>query len=137
METANSASQGDGDTQQAVNENLKLQQKIRTMRDELHRVEAERDIYRDLQALTFGEFQHAIDTSPAEWKRLRAEARALQIRRCAYKLLVEHYARTGSPIDLATFSAQRGRLQQHFMILLRKGRPITLVSADDIAFLLR
>ncbi|AJG24350.1 hypothetical protein RR42_s2769 [Cupriavidus basilensis] len=61
----------------------------------------------------------------------------MQIRRRAYKLLVEHYARIGAPIDQAIFSAQRRRVQQHFQLQRRKGLPITQVSVDDIAFLLR
>ncbi|KDP86413.1 hypothetical protein UB46_20760 [Burkholderiaceae bacterium 16] len=137
MAIASSALEGTGRMQQAVSQSLKLQQKIRTMREELHKAEAERDIYRDLHARTLEELQHAMDTSPAEWKRLRAETEALQIRRRAYKLLVEHYARIGAPIDQAIFSAQRRRVQQHFQLQRRKGLPITQVSVDDIAFLLR
>jgi hypothetical protein len=123
--------------QQAVGLTLKLQQKIRTLREELHKAEAERDIYRDLHARAVTELQQARDTSPVEWKRQRTEMEALQIRLRAYKLLTAHYARTGAPIVPAVFSVQRRRVQQHFVLQLRKGVPIRQITVDDIAFLLR
>ncbi len=75
---------------------LKLQQKIRALRDELHHAEAERDVYRELHARTVDELHQAVDRSPAEMKRLRAETETLQIRHRSYKLLVQHYMRAAS-----------------------------------------
>lgn len=123
--------------QQAVGQTLKLQHKIRALRDELHKAEAERDMYRDLHARTVDELQHALDLSPAEWKRVRAETETLQIRHRAYKLLVQHYARAGTPIDAAVFAEQRSRVQQHILFQRRKGIPVSQIQVEDIAFLLR
>ena len=123
--------------QAAVGQTLKLQHKITALRDELHRVEAERDMYRDMHARTVDELNHTLDLSPAEWQRLRADTEMLQIRHRAYKLLVQHYARAGTPIDPAAFSEQRSRVQQHILFQRRKGIPVSVITADDIAFLLR
>lgn len=123
--------------QAAVGQTLKLQHKIMALRDELHRAEAERDMYRDLHARTVDELNHTLDLSPAEWQRLRADNETLQIRHRAYKLLVQHYARAGTPIDPATFAEQRSRVQQHILFQRRKGIPVSVITADDIAFLLR
>jgi hypothetical protein len=123
--------------QQAVGQTLKLQRKIRDLRDELHKMEAERDVYRELHARTVDELHQAVDRSPAEIKRLRAETEALQIRHRAYKLLVQHYARLGVSIDPTVFSEQRSRVQQHILFQRRKGVPVSQITVDDIAFLLR
>ncbi len=123
--------------QQAVGQTLKLQHKIRALRDELHKAEAERDMYRDLHARTVDELNRALDLSPAEWKRVRVESEALQIRHRAYKLLVQHYARTAATIEPAVFAEQRSRVQQHILFQRRKGIPISQIQVEDIAFLLR
>ncbi|CAG2138380.1 hypothetical protein LMG26411_01550 [Cupriavidus numazuensis] len=123
--------------QQAMAQTLKLQQKIRALRDELHHAEAERDVYRELHQRTVDELHQAVDRSPAEMKRLRAEAETLQIRHRAYKLLVQHYMRIGTPIDPTKFAEQRSRVQQHILFQRRRGIPVARIGVDDIAFLLR
>ena len=123
--------------QQAMAQTLKLQQKIRALRDELHHAEAERDVYRELHARTVDELHQAVDRSPAEMKRLRIETETLQIRHRAYKLLVQHYMRAGTPIDPAVFAEQRSRVQQHILFQRRRGIPVAQIGVDDIAFLLR
>src|SRR5207253_5299015 len=80
MAIAGAALQSATRVQQAVGLSLKLQHKIRGLRAELHKAEAERDIYRELHARASRELQRATDTSPVEWKRQRAEIEALQIR---------------------------------------------------------
>ncbi|CAM3668575.1 hypothetical protein [Cupriavidus plantarum] len=122
---------------QTVGQTLKLQRKILALREELHRAEAERDLYRDLHARTVDELNQTLDLSPAEWQRLRAESETLQIRHRAYKLLVQHYARTGAVIEPALFADQRSRVQQHILFQRRKGIPVAVITVDDIAFLLR
>src|SRR5262252_8815565 len=66
--------------QQAVSQTLRLQHKIRALRDELHKAEAERDVYRELHARTVEELHRAVDRSPAEQKRLQSENESLRIR---------------------------------------------------------
>jgi len=134
---ANQALEAAKGMQAAVSQSLKLQRKITALRDELHRAEAERDLYRDLHSRTVDELNHTLDLSPAEWQRLRAENEMLQIRHRAYKLLVQHYARGGITIDPAVFAEQRSRVQQHILFQRRKGIPASVITADDIAFLLR
>jgi len=123
--------------QQAVSQTLRLQHKIRALRDELHKAEAERDVYRELHARTVEELHRAIDRSPAEFKRLHTENESLEIRHRACKLLIQHYARIGMKIDASAFARQRRRVQQHLLFQRRKGMPIAEISVDDIAFLLR
>ncbi|WP_042883597.1 hypothetical protein [Cupriavidus necator] len=137
MAAASHALGAAGRIQQAVTQTLKLQRKVRDLRDELHKAEAERDVYRELHARTVDELHQAIDRSPAQMKRLRAEAEAMQVRHRAYKLLVQHYMRLGTPIDAAAFAEQRSRVQQHILFQRRKGIPVSQISVDDIAFLLR
>ncbi len=59
------------------------------------------------------------------------------MRNRAYKLLVEHYARAGIPIDLAVFARQRRQVLQHILFQQRRGVAPAQISVDDIAFLLR
>ncbi|MCY1353217.1 hypothetical protein D3C81_766840 [compost metagenome] len=137
MAAASQALGAAGKVQQAVTQTLKLQRKIRELRDALHQAEAERDVYRELHARTVDELHQAVDRSPAEMRRLRAEAEAMQVRHRAYKLLVQHYMRLGTPIDPALFAEQRSRVQQHILFQRRKGIPVSQIGVDDIAFLLR
>ncbi len=137
MAAASQALEAAKGMQAAVGQTLKLQRKIMALREELHRAEAERDLYRDLHSRTVDELNHTLDLSPAEWQRLRADNETLQIRHRAYKLLVQHYARSGTPVDAATFAEQRGRVQQHILFQRRKGIPVSVITADDIRFLLR
>ena len=137
MAAASHALGAAGKVQQAVTQTLKLQRKIRELRDALHQAEAERDVYRELHARTVDELHQAVDRSPAEIRRLRAEAETMQVRHRAYKLLVQHYMRLGAPIDPAVFAEQRSRVQQHILFQRRKGIPVSQIGVDDIAFLLR
>ncbi|WP_316151950.1 hypothetical protein [Cupriavidus sp. BIC8F] len=137
MAAASHALGAAGRVQQAVSQTLKLQHKIRALRDELHQMGAERDVYRELHARTVEELHQAIDRSPAEIRRLRAETEAMQVRHRAYKLLVQHYMRLGTPIDPAAFAEQRSRVQQHILFQRRKGIPVAQIRVEDIAFLLR
>ena len=137
MAAANQALEAAKGMQAAVSQSLKLQRKITALRDELHRMEAERDLYRDLHSRTVDELNHTLDLSPDEWQRLRAENETLQIRHRAYKLLVQHYARNGLAIEPAVFAEQRSRVQQHILFQRRKGIPVSVITADDIAFLVR
>ncbi|CAG2152292.1 hypothetical protein LMG19282_04158 [Cupriavidus campinensis] len=137
MAAASQALEAAKGMQAAVGQTLKLQHKIMALRDELHRAEAERDLYRDLHARTLDELNHTLDLSPAEWQRLRAENETLLIRHRAYKLLVQHYARSGMPVDPAVFAEQRSRVQQHILFQRRKGIPVSVIAVEDIAFLLR
>ncbi|MFJ4290249.1 hypothetical protein ACIP1U_10735 [Cupriavidus sp. NPDC089707] len=137
MAAASQALGAAGKVQQAVTQTLKLQRKIRELRDALHQAEAERDVYRELHARTVDELHQAVDRSPAEIRRLRAETEAMQVRHRAYKLLVQHYMRLGAPIDPAFFAEQRSRVQQHILFQRRKGIPVSQIGVDDIAFLLR
>ena len=50
---------------------------------------------------------------------------------------MQHYARIGMPIEPAVFAEQRSRVQQHILFQRRKGIPVSVITADDIAFLLR
>ncbi|WP_454721011.1 MULTISPECIES: hypothetical protein [Cupriavidus] len=118
---------------------LRLQRKVRELRERLRTTQAELDRYRDLHAhahalaaLRAAEPPAAEDTG----KHL-ADGEALRMRHRAYKLLIEHYACTGSPIDLAVFAAQRRQVLQHILFQQRRGVPPARISVDDIAFLLR
>lgn len=137
MAAASQAMEAAKGMHQSVGQALKLQRKIMALRDELHRAEAERDLYRDLHTRTVDELNQTLDLSPTEWQRLRAETETLQIRHRAYKLLVQHYARIGATIDPAIFADQRSRVQQHILFQRRKGIPVSVITVDDIAFLLR
>lgn len=136
MAAASHALGAAGKVQQAVTQALKLQRKIRELRDALHHAEAERDVYRELHARTVDELHQAVDRSPAEIRRLRASAEVMQVRHRAYKLLVQHYMRLGTPIDPAVFAGQRSRVQQHILFQRRKGVLPDEVRAADVAFLM-
>ncbi|MDR3383985.1 hypothetical protein [Cupriavidus basilensis] len=116
---------------------LKLQRKVRALRERLHATQTELDRYRDMHAAAMEALRQAEVTPPEDTGRLRAEGEALQMRHRAYKLLVEHYSRAGIPIDLAVFARQRRQVLQHILFQQRRGVAPAQISVDDIAFLLR
>ncbi|MGT2458152.1 hypothetical protein ACU4GI_35500 [Cupriavidus basilensis] len=116
---------------------LKLQRKVRALRERLRTTQAELDRYRDMHAHAMEALRRTESVVPQDTSQLRAEGEALQMRHRAYKLLVEHYARAGIPIDLAVFTRQRRRVLQHILFQQRRGVAIAEISVDDIAFLLR
>jgi len=126
--------------QQTVSLTVKLQNKVRELREQLRKLHAERDHYRAQLAAAQRELKQARENAPgnaAEASRLRADGEALQMRHRAYKLLVDHYARAGLPIDPVVFSGQRRRVLQHIVYQRRKGVPLAEIGARDISFLLR
>lgn len=116
--------------QQAVSRTLRLLRKIRLLRDELRKAEAERDVYRE-------QLQRMIGMSLDDWELSRSDAESLQIRHRAYKLMVQHYARTGAAIDPSLFAQQRSAVMQHLVLQRRKGVAIEDISVEGIAFLLQ
>ncbi len=116
---------------------LKLQRKIRALRERLRATQNELDRYRDLHARAVQAQRAAEAAAPDDALRLKGEKEALQMRHRAYKLLVEHYARTGTPIDAAVFARQRHQVLQHILFQQRRGVAASRISVDDIAFLLR
>lgn len=116
---------------------LRLQRKVRELRERLRTTQAELDRYRDLHALALEALRAAEPPAAEDAGKLRADGEALRLRHRAYKLLIEHYARTGSPIDLAVFAAQRRQVLQHILFQQRRGVPPARINVDDIAFLLR
>ncbi|AOY98124.1 hypothetical protein BKK81_01540 [Cupriavidus sp. USMAHM13] len=126
--------------QQTVGVALKLQNKVRELRAQLHETRTQRDHYRARleaaqRALRLAREQE--QDGAAEASRLRADGESLQMRHRAYKLLIDHYARLGLPIDPVVFSGQRRRVLQHILYQRRKGVPLAEIGAKDIAFLLR
>lgn len=115
---------------------LKLQRKIRTLRERLRTTQAELDRYRDLHAHAMAALRQTEVAGPEDTGRLRADSEALQMRHRAYKLLVEHYARAGIPIDRAVFARQRRRVLQHLLFQHGRGVAVAKIRVDDIAFLL-
>ncbi|MGO4326147.1 hypothetical protein AB4Z48_16700 [Cupriavidus sp. 2TAF22] len=116
---------------------LKLQRKVRDLRERLRTTQAELDRYRDLHAHALEALRNVERPAPEDTSKLRADGEALRMRHRAYKLLIEHYARAGSPIDLAVFAAQRRQVLQHMLFQQRRGVPAAQISVDDIGFLLR
>ena len=117
-----------------------LQNKVRELRAQLHETRTQRDHYRarlEAAQRALRPAREQEQDGAAEASRLRADGESLQMRHRAYKLLIDHYARLGLPIDPVVFSGQRRRVLQHILYQRRKGVPLAEIGASDIAFLLR
>lgn len=115
----------------------RLHEKISALREELHKVQTERDFFRDLHALSLKERRQAEEKHAEEIQRLQSTGETLELRHRSYKLLVEYYTQAALPFNAATFLEQRRRLLQHLIIQKQKGVSIARVSVDEIAFLFR
>jgi hypothetical protein len=119
-----------------VQHNLKLQQEVRALREELHKAHGELDRYRGMHARVVLSMRQFEEENAGEISRLRAENDMLMVRHRVYKLLSEHYALTALRFDPATFAEHRSRVLQHILFQRRKGTPLSGIGSSDIAFLL-
>ncbi|MBB1635426.1 MULTISPECIES: hypothetical protein [Cupriavidus] len=122
--------------QRGVQHNLKLQQEVRALREELRKAHGELDRYRGMHARVVVGMRQLEEDNAGEISRLRAESEMLMVRHRVYKLLSEHYALTALRFDPATFAEHRDRVLQHILFQRRKGTPVSGIGAADIAFLL-
>ncbi|WP_454722130.1 MULTISPECIES: hypothetical protein [Cupriavidus] len=122
--------------QRGVQHNLRLQQEVRALREELRKAHAELDRYRGMHARVVVGMRQLEEDNAGEVSRLRAESEMLMVRHRVYKLLAEHYALTALRFDPAVFAEHRDRVLQHILFQRRKGAPLSGISAADIGFLL-
>ncbi|KDP85342.1 hypothetical protein ACU4GI_38630 [Cupriavidus basilensis] len=122
--------------QRGVQHNLKLQQEVRALREELRKAHGELDRYRGMHARVVVGMRQLEEDNGAEISRLRAESEMLMVRHRVYKLLAEHYALTALRFEPSTFAEHRDRVLQHILFQRRKGTPLSGIGSADIAFLL-
>lgn len=122
--------------QRGVQQNLKLMQEMRNLREELRKAHAELDRYRGMHARVVVGMRQLEEDSNAEVARLRADNEMLLVRHRVYKLLAEHYATAALSFDGATFAAHRDRVLEHVLFQRRKGTPMTQITTADVSFLL-
>lgn len=122
--------------QRGVQHNLKLQQEVRALREELRKAHGELDRYRGMHARVVVGMRQLEEENAGEISRLRAESEMLMVRHRVYKLLSEHYALTALRFDPATLAEHRDRVLQHVLFQRRKGTPLSGICSADIAFLL-
>ncbi|MGO4325470.1 hypothetical protein AB4Z48_06570 [Cupriavidus sp. 2TAF22] len=122
--------------QRGVQHNLRLQQEVRALREELRKAHGELDRYRGMHARVVVGMRQLEEDNAGEVSRLRAESEMLMVRHRVYKLLAEHYALTALSFDPAVFAEHRDRVLQHILFQRRKGAPLSGMCAADIAFLL-
>ncbi|KJK22153.1 hypothetical protein UB46_23920 [Burkholderiaceae bacterium 16] len=122
--------------QRGVQHNLKLQQEVRALREELCKAHGELDRYRGMHARVVVGMRQLEEENGAEISRLRAESEMLMVRHRVYKLLAEHYALTALRFEPSTFAEHRDRVLQHILFQRRKGTPVSGIGSADIAFLL-
>lgn len=122
--------------QRGVQHNMRLQQEVRALREELRKAHGELDRYRGMHARVVVGMRQLEEDNTGEISRLRAESEMLMVRHRVYKLLSEHYALTALRFDPATFAEHRDRVLQHILFQRRKGTSISGIGAADIAFLL-
>lgn len=116
--------------------NLRLQQEVRALREELRKAHAELDRYRGMHARVVVGMRQLEEDNAGEVSRLRAESEMLMVRHRVYKLLAEHYALTALRFDPTVFAEHRDRVLQHILFQRRKGAPLSGIGAADIGFLL-
>ncbi|WP_454731932.1 MULTISPECIES: hypothetical protein [Cupriavidus] len=122
--------------QRGVQHNLRLQQEVRALREELRKAHAELDRYRGMHARVVVGMRQLEEDNAGEVSRLRAESEMLMVRHRVYKLLAEHYALTALRFDPTVFAEHRDRVLQHILFQRRKGAPLSGIGAADIGFLL-
>ena len=122
--------------QRGVQQNLKLMQEVRTLRDELRRAHAEIDRYRGMHARVVVSMRQLEDEHSVEMSRLQTDNELLLVRHRVYKLLAEHYATAALRFDPAVFAEHRDRVLEHVLFQRRKGMLLTQIGVADIAFLL-
>ncbi len=122
--------------QRGVQQNLKLMQEVRTLREQLRRAQDELDRYRGMHARVVVGMRQLEEGNAGEMGRLQAENDALLVRHRVHKLLAEHYALTALRFEAATFAEHRDRVLQHVLFQRRKGQSLAEIRAADIAFLL-
>ncbi|SDC15608.1 hypothetical protein SAMN05216345_101734 [Cupriavidus sp. YR651] len=122
--------------QRGVQQNLKLMQEVRALREELRKAHAEIDRYRGMHARVVVGMRQLEEDNSAELSRLQADNEMLLVRHRVYKLLSEHYATAALSFDPAVFAEHRDRVLEHVLFQRRKGVPVTQICAADVAFLL-
>lgn len=80
--------------QRGVQHNMRLQQEVRALREELRKAHGELDRYRGMHARVVVGMRQLEEDNAGEMSRLRAESEMLMVRHRVYKLLSEHYALT-------------------------------------------
>lgn len=122
--------------QRGVQQNLKLMQEVRALREDLRRAHTEIDRYRGMHARVVVSMRQLEDDHTAEMTRLHADNEMLLVRHRVYKLLSEHYSMAALRFEPVVFAEHRDRVLEHVLFQRRKGVPVTEISAAEIAFLL-
>jgi len=122
--------------QRGVQQNLKLIQEVRSVREELRRAHAEIDRYRGMHARVVVSMRQLEEDHSTEMAQLHAENEMLLVRHRVYKLLAEHYAVYALRFDPQVFAEQRDRVLEHVLFQRRRGVPVSQIPASEIAFLL-
>ena len=122
--------------QRGVQQNLKLMQEVRALRDELRRAHTEIERYRGMHARGVVGMRQLEEEHATEMTRLQADNEMLLVRHRVYKLLAEHYGRAALRLEPAVFAEHRDRVLEHVLFQRRKGVPVTQIGSADVAFLL-
>lgn len=122
--------------QRGVQNNLKLMQEVRALREELRKAHAEADRYRGMHARVVVSMRQLEEEQAAEVGRLQTENEMLLVRHRVYKLLSEHYGLAALRFETAAFCEHRDRVLQHVLFQRRKGVALDDIRFRDIAFLL-
>lgn len=121
--------------QRGVQQNLKLQNEVRALREELRRAHTELDRYRGMHARVVVGMRQLEEDHTTEMTRLQADNEMLLVRR-VYKLLAEHYGTAALRFEPAVFAEHRDRVLEHVLFQRRKGVPVSGIGAAEVAFLL-
>ncbi|SDO66396.1 hypothetical protein SAMN04488595_101443 [Ralstonia sp. 25mfcol4.1] len=122
--------------QRGVQHNLKVQQELRALREELRRAHAEIDRYRGMHARVVVSMRQLEEDHTTEMTRLQADNEMLLVRHRVYKLLAEHYGTAALRFEPAVFAEHRDRVLEHVLFQRRRGVPVTEISSAEVAFLL-
>ncbi|SOY45269.1 hypothetical protein [Cupriavidus taiwanensis] len=122
--------------QRGVQQNLKLMQELRALREELRKAHAETDRYRGMHARVVVSMRQLEEDNTSAMSQLHAGNEMLRVRHRVYRLLAEHYARVALRLDPERFAGDRDRVLQHILFQRRKGVPPEDIGLSDLAFLL-
>ncbi|KWR81113.1 hypothetical protein [Cupriavidus sp. IDO] len=123
--------------QRRVQRNLKLQQEVDALCEELRQVQAELHSQRGMHVSAVSSLRQLEKRHAEETARLREEVDLWQVRHRIYKVLAEHYALVLLRFSAEKLSEHRDRLFQHIRFHKRRGQRLSEIGAAEIVSMLR
>lgn len=118
--------------QRGVQDNLKLHQQVRQLREELEKAYADLARYCQTHARAVTNLRQLERETTTQISTLQAQADSLLLRHRIYKLMTDHYALAALGLDRTTLVTHRNRVAQHVLFQKKKGIPVSEIGLGDV-----